>query len=73
MTIVVGFIMFIVGFILSSMFCLSSKVDLEEQLYDREEKIARAIDYANVIITSDMEGLDLKETTRSIKGILGGK
>lgn len=71
MIVAVGLVMFIIGMLLSSMCCIASKADLEEQLYDRDKKIAIARDYIQIILTSDLE-LDLKETAQSLGNILGG-
>ena len=70
--VVVGFIMFIVGFMLSSMFCLSSKVDLEEQLEERDVRINLARSYIQVLLTGDLE-LNKQETLESIDSVLEGK
>ena len=63
--------MFIVGFMLSCMFCLASKVDLEEQLEERDIRINLARSYIQVLITGDLE-LNKEDTLESIDSVLKG-
>ena len=63
---------FLVGFMLSAMFSLSSRADLEEELEDRNIRINLARSYIQVLLTGDLE-LNKQETLESIDSVLEGK
>lgn len=71
MLLVVGMIMFFVGFMLSSMFCLASKVELEEELEEKNNRIKLALGYIQVLLTGDLE-LNKEDTLESLKSVLKG-
>ena len=72
MTLAIAIVSFLVGFMLSSMFSISSKADLEENLEERDIRINLARSYIQVLKTGDLE-LDKQETLESIDSVLKGK
>ena len=72
MTLAIAIVSFLVGFMLSAMFSLSSKADLEENLEERDIRINLARSYIQVLLTGDLE-LDKQETLESIDSVLEGK
>lgn len=72
MTLAISIVSFLVGFMLSAMFSLSSKADLEENLEERDIRINLARSYIQVLKTGDLE-LDKQETLESIDSVLKGK
>ena len=72
MTLAIAIVSFLVGFMLSAMFSLSSRADLEENLEERDTRINLARSYIQVLKTGDLE-LDKQETLESIDNVLKGK
>ena len=72
MTLAISIVSFMVGFMLSAMFSISSKADLEENLEERDIRINLARSYIQVLKTGDLE-LDKQETLESIDNVLKGK
>lgn len=72
MTLAISIVSFLVGFMLSAMFSISSKADLEENLEERDIRINLARSYIQVLKTGDLE-LDKQETLESIDNVLKGK
>lgn len=72
MVVAIAIVSFLVGFMLSAMFSLSSRADLEENLEERDIRINLARSYIQVLLTGDLE-LDKQETLESIDSVLGGK
>ena len=67
---IIGVITFIFGFLLSTTIALLHILDLEEELFENEEKVAKAIDYTNVVVRSDFE-ISTLDVLTTIQGILG--
>ena len=72
MTLAIAIVSFLVGFMLSSMFCLASKVELEEELEEKNNRIKLALGYIQVLLTGDLE-LNKEETLDSISKVLKGE
>lgn len=72
MTLAISIVSFLVGFMLSAMFSISSKAELEENLEERDIRINLARSYIQVLKTGDLE-LDKQETLESIDSVLKGK
>lgn len=72
MTLAIAIVSFLVGFMLSSMFCLASKVELEEELEEKDIRINLTRSYIQVLLTGDLE-LDKQEALESIDNVLKGK
>lgn len=72
MVVAIAIVSFLVGFMLSAMFSLSSRADLEENLEERDIRINLARSYIQVLLTGDLE-LDKQETLESIDSVLKGK
>ena len=68
----IAIVSFMVGFMLSAMFSLSSRAELEEELEDRDIRINLARSYIQVLLTGDLE-LNKQETLESIDSVLEGK
>ena len=71
MTLAIAIVSFLVGFMLSSMFCLASKVELEEELEEKNNRIKLALGYIQVLLTGDLE-LNKEDTLESLKSVLKG-
>ena len=71
MVVAIAIVSFMVGFMLSSMFCLASKVELEEELEEKNNRIKLALGYIQVLLTGDLE-LNKEDTLESLKSVLKG-
>lgn len=71
MVVAIAIVSFLVGFMLSAMFSISSKADLEENLEERDIRINLARSYIQVLKTGDLE-LNKQETLESIDSVLKG-
>ena len=71
MVVAIAIVSFMVGFMLSSMFCWASKVELEEELEEKNNRIKLALGYIQVLLTGDLE-LNKEDTLESLKSVLKG-